>query len=208
MPHLALLGDSVFDNGAYVPSDPDVAQQLRSMLPPEWKVSLLAVDGAVVSDVAEQIAVLPSDTTHLAISAGGNDALRHSGILYQGAANVRAVLSQLADVQDGFRRDVRAMLIAAVAKRLPTIVCTIYDAIPGLGREAASALSIFNDVIVQEAARQGVSILDLRLIATEARYFSAMSPIEPSAAGGQRIAEALTRAITSADFGQRCSVYS
>ena len=33
MPHVALLGDSIFDNGAYTSGGPDVVTQLRAILP-------------------------------------------------------------------------------------------------------------------------------------------------------------------------------
>src|SRR5881628_2070787 len=81
MPHVALLGDSIFDNGAYVRGGPDVVTHLRGVLPSGWTASLHAVDGAVIDDVERQLARLPSDTTHLVVSAGGNDALGHAGLL-------------------------------------------------------------------------------------------------------------------------------
>src|SRR5215212_9844094 len=77
--HIALLGDSVIDNKAYVGGEPDVAEQLRMVAPKDWKVTRLAVDGAVASSVLHQLESVPPDTTHLVISAGGNDALRESG---------------------------------------------------------------------------------------------------------------------------------
>jgi GDSL-like lipase/acylhydrolase family protein len=206
--HLVLLGDSVFDNGLYVPGRPPVAEQIRAALPGNWQVTLLAVDGNVAVDVIRHLERLPFDATHLAISTGGNDALRHSGVLFQPTSNVGQALSQVANIQEVFRRDYRSMLTTVRARRLPTIVCTIYDAIPGLGREASAALSFFNDVIVHEAAGASASILDLRLVSTEARHFSEISPIEPSAAGGERIAEALARAVLTPDFGRQCVIYS
>ena len=39
MTHIALLGDSVIDNGAYVGRGPDVAEQVRNLVPDEWKVT-------------------------------------------------------------------------------------------------------------------------------------------------------------------------
>jgi hypothetical protein len=33
MAHIILLGDSIFDNGVYVPGGPDVVKQLRQVLP-------------------------------------------------------------------------------------------------------------------------------------------------------------------------------
>jgi hypothetical protein len=74
--HVVLLGDSVFDNAAYVAGGPDVVAQLRQSLPTGWQATLSAVDGAVATDVRGQLAQMPASATHLVISAGGNDALR------------------------------------------------------------------------------------------------------------------------------------
>ena len=81
MSHVALLGDSIFDNGLYVPGGSPLVEQLRARLPRGWKATLVAVDGAVANSVLRQIPRLPADATHLVISAGGNDALENSGIL-------------------------------------------------------------------------------------------------------------------------------
>lgn len=75
MKHLALLGDSIFDNAAYVAGGPAVIDQVRGKLSAGWRASLLAVDGNVAGDVFAQIQRLPGDVTHMALSVGGNDAL-------------------------------------------------------------------------------------------------------------------------------------
>jgi hypothetical protein len=46
MSHVILLGDSVFDNGAYTAGGPDVLAQLRGLLPAGWRASMAAVDGS------------------------------------------------------------------------------------------------------------------------------------------------------------------
>src|SRR3954468_1020422 len=102
MTHIALLGDSVIDNKAYVGGGPDVAEQVRSLAPKEWQVSRLALDGATAASVLSQLDRLPSDATHLVISAGGNDALAESGVLEQPGRSVGEVLTRLADIQDRF----------------------------------------------------------------------------------------------------------
>ena len=77
--HLLMLGDSVFDNGVYVPGEPDVSAQVKSHLERSFKSSKLtfhARDGAVMSDVKnQQIKNIPEDITHIALSIGGNDLL-------------------------------------------------------------------------------------------------------------------------------------
>ena len=72
--------------------------------------------------------------------------------------------------------------------------------------EAVTLLSLFNDVIVREAARERLPVLDLRLVCDEPRDYSAVSPIEPSQHGGNKIATAVAYAVASHDFGRRESV--
>ena len=127
---------------------------MSSGLPSGWKTTLCAVDGAVTGGMRQQLARIPADATHLIVSAGGNDALRHSSILREPARSVAEVMSKLADVRDGFARDYRAMLDAILRRSLPTALCTIYDARfsdPEEQRLVVTALSIFNDVITREA---------------------------------------------------------
>ena len=208
MSHLVLLGDSIFDNAIYVPGHPAVIEQVRAALPKGWQATLLAVDGNVAIDVIRHLERLPADATYLAISTGGNDALISSTILAQPARSVAQVLEELAEIQDGFSRDYGDMLSAVLARRLPTVVCTIYDAIPGLGRDARAALSMFNDVIVRQAAAAGVPVLDLRIVCSHPADYSPLSPIEPSVVGGEKIATALAHIVAAHDFGRRqCVIF-
>jgi lysophospholipase L1-like esterase len=196
MPHAVLLGDSIFDNAAYVAGGPDVAEQLRQRLPQDWQVTLLAQDGAVSQDVVRQIARLPADATHLLLSAGGNDALRHAWLIRAPQANGATLLSALVDAQQRFRNDYQQALRAIDKTGLPLIGCTIYDAVPGLGAAEKTALSIFNDVVTRELLTGEHAVVDLRQICTDASDYSAMSPIEPSEVGGAKIAQALQRALS------------
>ena len=59
MPHITLLGDSIFDNAVYADPEPDVAAHLRDVTGPDTKVTLLAVDGSITRDVAAQIDRIP-----------------------------------------------------------------------------------------------------------------------------------------------------
>ena len=79
--HVALLGDSIFDNRAYTGDQPDVITHLRMLLPERWTATLLAVDGATIGGLAGQFARVPEGATHLVLSAGGNDALMNSDLL-------------------------------------------------------------------------------------------------------------------------------
>lgn len=204
--HVVLLGDSVFDNAVYVPGEPAVPEQVRAALPAGWRVTTLAVDGDVTRDVAHQLGSLPSDATHLAVSVGGNDALQNSSLLWESAGSTAEVLDRMSDIQRRFRDEYQGMLQQVAARGLPTVICTIYDAIPGFLPGAIAALSYFNDVILRAAIRLGMPVIDLREICREPADFSSLSPIEPSAAGGQRIARVLATAVTRHDFGARRAV--
>jgi hypothetical protein len=191
MAHVVLLGDSIFDNGAYVRGGPDVVRQLRSKLPANWDSSLLAVDGAVTSEVLAQLARLPSDASHLIVSAGGNDALGASFLLGQRVASVAEALSLLEVAQSRFAADYEAMADAVVATGLPTAFCTVYDTPPSSPdqRIVRTALAVFNDIITRAAFARGAALVDLRLICDEDEDYA--NPIEPSVRGGSKIASAI-----------------
>lgn len=209
MGQVVLLGDSIFDNARYVPDRPPVIEQVRRSLPAGWRATLLAVDGHVAADVVRQITRLPSDATHLFISAGGNDALGESGVLREVAGTVSDALAVLIRVQDEFRAQYLNMLRAVLALGKPTAVCTVYDSIPGLEAEAKVALGFFNEIILRAAFDARLPVLDLRLVCTEAGDYSPLSPIEPSVAGGAKIARRVAAVAATHGFsGEASVVYS
>ena len=198
MGHVVLLGDSIFDNGAYVGRGPDVITQLRGALGEGWRASLLAMDGHVTEDVLRhQIGRTAADATHLVVSAGGNDALGSASILGQPAKSVAEAVSRLAEAQERFRTSYLRMVQAVVARKAPTALCTIYDAnYPEPQRRLVVAgLALFNDVITRAAFSHGLSLIDLRLICSEPADYA--NPIEPSSRGGEKIARAIAGFVQS-----------
>ena len=193
MSHIVLLGDSIFDNGVYVTPAPDVSRQLRARLANGWKVTLLAVDGDVTADVERQLGRLPKDSTHLVVSVGGNDALGASSVLAEPADSVAEATARLADARDRFARHYERMVTAVADRRLPTALCTIYDAnYPEPQRRlVVTGLTLFNDVITRAAFSRGFDLIDLRLVCNEPTDYA--NPIEPSARGGEKITAAIDR---------------
>jgi GDSL-like Lipase/Acylhydrolase family len=206
MDHVILLGDSIFDNARYVPGRPAVVEQLRSLLPRGWRATLLAVDGSMAGDVPQQLARLPADASHLVISVGGNDALADSGIVANAAISASEGFEAISQIQARFRQDYRDLLRAVLALQRPTVLCTVYDAVPDFPAKALTGLAVFNDVILREAFRHGLPVLDLRLVCDEARDYSSLSPIEPSEIGGAKIARGIRRIVTAHDFTRGESV--
>lgn len=205
MPHVVLLGDSIFDNQPYVqPGEPDVIRQLRARLPPGWHATLLAVDGSVTADVSRQLTRLPADATHLIVSVGGNDALGQLDVLGASATSVAEVFAQFAAIQDQFEQSYRRMLDAVLTRALPTVVCTIYngnfpDAL--FQRLATLGAAIWDDVILRAAIERGLPVLELRLICADPADYA--NPIEPSAHGGDKLAAAIVSLLAGHDFTQR-----
>jgi hypothetical protein len=208
MGHVVLLGDSIFDNARYVPDRPPVIDQVRQSLPRSWTASLLAVDGHITDDIANQLEDLPSDATHLFVSAGGNDALGESTILGEAAGTVEKALGLVSEVRGRFRDSYRAMLRVLGAREKPTVVCTIYDAIPGLGPAEQAALAGFNEVILREAFSARLPVIDLRLVCDRPSDYSHVSSIEPSMVGGAKIARLIAEVATTHEFdGGRSIIY-
>lgn len=208
MPHIVLLGDSIFDNASYTGGKPDVISQLRTSLPPDWKGTLLAVDGATTGGIAPQLARLPSDATHLVLSVGGNDALGRSDMLDKPARSTAEAFTMLADVTREFENAYRKAVALCLRKKLPLVICTIYNgsfADADFQKRAAAAVAVFNDAIIRVGAENKLTVIELRRVCDKPEDYA--NPIEPSSIGGAKIARAILRVISeSADTAYQARV--
>lgn len=209
--HVVLFGDSILDNAAYVPGWPDVAEQLRAELDPDDRVTLRAVDGSISEQVERQLDLCPDDATHAVVSCGGNDILHHAAMMEEEVPSVAAALTMLMQARTEFEPPYRAVVKRASQMAVPTALCTIFDA--NMGPLAATAISIFNDAITREVHRAGLDLLDLRLVCDEQADYA--NTIEPSVAGGAKIAGAIanyvcnveTKAANSRVFARNSRVF-
>ena len=222
MNHIILAGDSIFDNGNWVPGDPDVATQVKNLFDIKDKVTLLAVDGDIINGVADQLKSLPDDATHLFISVGGNDALGVLGEMQTTVPSIAEGFLHFHKIRKEFERMYQAMLSNALSYNLPTTVCTIYR--PCLAHRNAfrlsgysesdltsdqqqkvanTALPIINSIISKEAVKAGAPLIDLRLIFDDAADYA--NPIEPSAVGGMKMAKIIKEIVYEHDFSIRRS---
>lgn len=202
-PHVVLLGDSVFDNGAYTGGKPDVLAQLRRRLPAGWKASLLAVDGATVEGVPAQLAKLPRDASHLVLSAGGNNALGKQHLLGAPATSVAESINMLAAAVRQFESAYRDVIGQCLSKRLPLVICTIYNGNfddARFGRLARSAVALYNDAIIRIAVEHQLSAIELRLVCARPEDYA--NPIEPSSIGAARIAHAIMECVGGPQEGR------
>lgn len=210
MPHVALLGDSSFDNATYVGSGGvHVLGHLRERLPTPWKATLCARDGATTLDIERQLTKVPADATHLVVSVGGNNALMAGGILREKARSVAEVLGRFHQLGATFEKTYHEMLDAVLARGIPTGVCAIYNPAPADETERrvmSVGLQTFNDVILRAAFARGIPLIDLRLTCNEPGDLA--NPIEASSVGGAKIADAVARLVTEHDFSRAvASVY-
>jgi lysophospholipase L1-like esterase len=209
MKHLVLLGDSIFDNKSYVNGGKDTIANLHEQMPAGWSATLLAVDGDVADGVARQLTRLPADATHLFVSVGGNDALGDAGILSMSVTSAAEVFDELANIGARFEARYKKMLDAVRVTGKPTTVCTIYyPRLPDAWQQKISvaALATFNDAIIRQAFLAGVPLIDLRYVCNDDADYA--NPIEPSEAGGAKIAKTIIQVTNEIDFGSgRTSVY-
>jgi hypothetical protein len=204
MAHVVLLGDSIFDNGRYVPGEPDVIAQVRKLMPAGWKASLLAVDGAMTDDLPGQVRCIPGEASHLVLSVGGNDALMSADILRAPAESIAHALGSLRDVAQKFEDKYRRAVDACRQMRLPLTICTIYNGCfpdPEYQRLISTALMMFNDVILRVGIEFGLTVIDLRLVCSSAEDYA--NPIEPSSVGGAKIAKSIVHLLAEDGSGAR-----
>ena len=200
-PHVVLLGDSIFDNAAYVAGGPDVVAQLRQTLKDPWRATLCAVDGATTAALPGQVARIPGDASHLVVSIGGNDALHNIDLLSLRAASSDEVLRVFARRLATFEDAYQDALAPVIALGLPVVVCTIYNGAldTDTAEVARIALALFNDVIIRVAVDRRLAVIELRSICVERSDYA--NPIEPSVQGGAKIAAAIARAVTAREPG-------
>jgi hypothetical protein len=205
MVHIVLLGDSILDNGFYTPDQASITEQVRQGLPEASdRVTCVATDGNYIRDIPHQLTRVPADATHLVVSIGGNDVLGYVNNLEDNATSMAQILATLSELQLKFSQAYRSMLSQVCDLRRPLVLCTIYDHIPPCDPHFRSLirtlLPVFNDCITRHAIALGLPIIDLRLICKDLDDYSTLSPVEPSAQGGEKIAQRILHIVQTHDF--------
>ena len=198
--HICLVGDSIFDNDEYIPGEPGVIEQLRRSIPKNWSAFKVAVDGDCIEDVPNQLENVPTHTTDLVVSIGGNDLMKFRHLLAQVAQGAKLedlIASPLTDFEIAYGW----MLDRVLEKGATVTACTIYTAIPFKEPEmrayAPSAIGAFNMLILRIAEARKIPVIRLDLLCADDKDFSEMSPIEPSSQGGQKIVDAILETVST-----------
>jgi hypothetical protein len=199
--HILLLGDSIIDNKRYVPAgQPCVREQLEAAVPPGWKVTQAAKDGALMESVyGLQFYESPRDPTVIVLSAGGNDGLRFFRLLQ------RAPWATLKSFQATFRTGYEKMLreIKQTFPGVPLAVCTIYQAQLGsdlgwfVDTVASVGVRLLNRIIRDLAAQHNLPLLDLWHIFDRREDFA--NAIEPGVPGGHKLVRNLMALLKAGD---------
>jgi len=188
-----LVGDSVFDNGRHVESDAEVVNYVNAAFP-NWKISLLARDGATTTDIKNQVVGLVLNDTDLLLSVGGNDALLRADALDSPVTSTADALLLFSGILLEFKSQYAKAVDCCLNVTPRVAVCTIYHGFfldRNYQERVNIAIDLFNSAIIDVALDRNIPVLDLRRICNAQEDFE--KEIEPSALGGKKIALAMAR---------------
>jgi hypothetical protein len=115
-------------------------------------------------------------------------------------------LEHFTSIRTSFQKTYHQMIQVLKGLKKNLAVCTVYDCVPGYEGNPMTDLAMFNEIILREAFIAKVPVIDLRLICSEQSDYSEISPIEPSARGGEKIVQAIVRLLTSHQFENKQSI--
>jgi len=205
--HVALLGDSTIDNGNWVaPGEPCVTDQVAKLF--SGQTTCAAKDGALMAAIADQALAIPPSATHVVVSVGGNNAISAVNLLKEPVASAEEALLRLHKFAREFEAELEQTiqnLITVVGTGKSVIVCSIYNPcfrpfnVTTVTQETSNlCVALLHDACVRVATRFGLPVIDWRRVCTRREDFA--NPIEPSSAGGQKMAEAIVSVIEKHPF--------
>jgi len=201
--HAVLLGDAL-ENIELGPEHPERALVPQPRNP--WKLTVVPAEQVLRPG---PVSAIPGDASHIAITLDGGWAIETSGLLSGRASSIQEALDTLATAADEFEGIFSALVTAALATGLPTVVCTLVPAHfdePAQQRIATTALAIFNERIERGAVAARLPIVDLRLVCDEDADYSTETLLSP--AGVRKVANVVRTAFYEASrSGGRTRVF-
>lgn len=207
MPTVVLLGDSSFNNVKFAPPGGSILELLRARLPEGVKAVSRALDGNSILDVYAQAGKLSSEASHLFVSVGMADAMKHEGIYFRKNINAISLFEQFSLIGEGFRDKYAAMVRNLLNLRLPLTISTLYSPNPpsqNMRHALAAGTAVFNGAILDVARSLGLPVLDMHALVRAPGDYA--DPMHPSAAAGARIAERIAAIVAEHDFAARRTV--
>lgn len=183
-----LLGDSIFQNDAYVSDGKSIYKVLIERT--NGKTISLAVDHSKIVDVYDQVLKIPlnlnTQSTTIFLSAGGNDILTH----YVDQENDTTNTNILGSMFSAYKN-----LIKSIKNKLPyanLVLLDIYYPENLTYKQYHPIIKEWNEMIYNYASESNnniTSVLKISGILTQSDDFTL--GIEPSSTGGQKLVEAI-----------------
>ena len=215
--HIAVLGDSVFDNQNYLhPDEKDGQARLQDAFP-DYHLTFLAIDGHKSDNVRNtQLkyladAVKKKPISDIILSVGGNDLLDCAFLLGEKPKSVGQALSVIREYQQTFAESY-AKTIEAIddtvyeyCDNVRWHVCNIYYPcldhpnnnrfpIPNsleVMQACELAVDAYNQVITKAFSAFPKEVIDMNWVFWNKRKTFYANPIEPSSEGSRQLAQIL-----------------
>jgi hypothetical protein len=184
--NIILLGDSIFKNNAYVSYGSSVEAQLKNKAQGQ-DLLCLAQDNSSITDVYKQVEEIPEEYnsrgTRIFLSVGGNDILENYIYDYNDVDNMEILNNSFTEYKK---------LIKTIQSKMSEAKLTLLDIYyPDNSRfkNFYPLINEWNKLIYEYAKTNNIQVIKISNILTNADDFS--FAIEPSAAGGNKIVNAL-----------------
>ena len=180
-----LLGDSIFQNNAYVSTGKNICQLFREKT--DNHTICLAVDHSKIIDVYSQIEKIPDELnngyTTVFLSAGGNDILTHYVDQGNNITDTQILDSMFSEYKN---------LLKSIYDKMPDaniVLLDIYYPNSPTYTKYQNIISEWNKKIHDFARKNNYSILKVSTIITKPEDFA--FGIEPSQTGGQKLVQSI-----------------
>jgi hypothetical protein len=216
--HVVLLGDRSLENGSYAGGTGNgvsLTDAFRMKLSED--VTLLATEGAKLSELRTQAMSAPKTGTHFIVSIGGHciyeaNELVHS-VDQNGVQMIQALYQFIYKFEVAYSNAITT-LIDIVGSEKAVILCTYCSPCAGPDSDSFRSsivpetvhliVSMLADAIMRVGVGIGAPVVDVRRILTREEDFS--SPSRPSVVGGQKLAELLVEVVTKHQFPEKKSI--
>lgn len=182
---IVLLGDSIFQNKAYVSTGKSVEELFREKT--DNKTICLAVDHSKIIDIYSQIEKIPDELnngyTNVFLSAGGNDILTHYVDQGNDITDTQFLDSMFSEYKN---------LLKSIYERIPDaniVLLDIYYPNNSTYAKYQHIISEWNKKIYDFARENNYSVIRVSTIITKPEDFA--FGIEPSQSGGQKLVQAI-----------------
>lgn len=198
MRHVVLAGDSIFDNTKYAEPDFSVFDLFEVAVPADTRCSMIAVDGATIEGLDNQMNRLPKDTSHLFISCGQKDAEKIAILLND--SDESRFGGMIVEAAHEYTTLYHTVLQKATNLVKNVVICTVCYNSHGVNSFITTARALINEVILREAHDLGMPVMDLSAMLNEPTDFSKVSENEISEYGGRKIVLLMEDILKHHDF--------